>query len=304
MSAYPMVVRPKAPPIKSQGIKTKLVPFILRSFKWDAEGRWIEPFVGSGAVVFNAAPKRAILGDSNKHLIRFYHGLQSGQITPAATREFLEHEGAQLLKLGEDHYYAIRDRFNRDGNPLDFLFLSRSCFNGVMRFNRKGGYNVPFCRKPERFRPALITKICNQVGWAATVIRRYDWVFVCQNWDATLAQALPGDFAYVDPPYVGRHTDYFNTWTDETANALAQRLRALPCGFAYSMWAKNKFRENEHLIRWFSEFDIARQSHFYHVGSSEDLRHEMEEALVVAPGFAVKTVAETVRAKAAQLPLL
>ncbi|MGB6535916.1 MAG: Dam family site-specific DNA-(adenine-N6)-methyltransferase [Xanthobacteraceae bacterium] len=305
MIRFPMSIRPKAPPIKSQGIKTKLVPFILKSFQWDASGRWIEPFVGSGAVAFNAAPKSALLADSNKHLIAFYQALQTGELNPATAREYLEHEGAQLEKLGEDHYYAIRERFNKHGEPLDFLFLSRACFNGMMRFNSKGGFNVPFCRKPERFRPAYVTKICNQIGWAGSIIRRNDWVFVRQSWQETLRQVTPSDFAYIDPPYIGRHTDYFNSWDDAAADELAAALRSLPCGFAYSMWAKNEFRENEHLIRWFSDFEIARQAHFYYVGPTEDLRHEMEEALVVTPANAVKDQPEKKKpARPSQLPLL
>ncbi len=56
----PAKIKPKAPPIKSQGIKTKLAPFILGSIRWDGKGKWIEPFVGSGAVLFNAAPERAL----------------------------------------------------------------------------------------------------------------------------------------------------------------------------------------------------------------------------------------------------
>src|SRR5262249_55278455 len=152
---------------------------------------------------------------SNRHLIRFYRALQTQELTPFDARNYLEEEGARLAKCGEDHYYAIRDRFNDTGEPLDFLFLSRACFNGVMRFNSKGKFNVPFCRKPERFRQALITKICNQIEWASSTIRRNDWLFTCQSWQKTLQQAVPEDFAYVDPPYVGRHTDYFNSW-DET----------------------------------------------------------------------------------------
>lgn len=65
------------PPIKCQGIKTKLVPFIFSSVKWDAPDgvRWIEPFLGSGVVAFNLAPEHALLADSNRHIIGFYQAI-------------------------------------------------------------------------------------------------------------------------------------------------------------------------------------------------------------------------------------
>lgn len=140
------------PPIKTQGIKTKLMPFILESIEWDGRGRFIEPFLGSGVVAFNVAPERALLGDTNKHIIKFYQGIQSGEITPDKARQHLYAEGDILRVEGKEHYYRIRERFNEEAGSLDFLFLTRSCFNGLMRFNSKGGFNVPFCHKPDRFR--------------------------------------------------------------------------------------------------------------------------------------------------------
>ena len=64
-------MRVQVPPIKCQGIKTKLVPMILRRIDRDPEGVWVEPFLGSGVVALNVAPKRALLADTNPHLIRF-----------------------------------------------------------------------------------------------------------------------------------------------------------------------------------------------------------------------------------------
>jgi len=281
----------KAPPIKTQGIKTKLIPFIFRSFRWDGEGRWIEPFGGSAVVAFNAAPKRALVADTNRHIIGFYEAVRVGQLTPASVREHLTREGNILRESGETHYYDVRKRFNETADPHDFLFLSRACFNGVMRFNKKGGFNVPFCRKPDRFRQALVTKIVNQVTWVSSVIRKGDWEFKVQDWRTTLSQATPADFMYVDPPYVGRHTDYYNQWSDDEAAALASALKASPAGFAYSMWYENKYRKNTHFDEHFEGFPLALQSHFYHVGSTEDLRNEMQEALVVSQRHAVTTEA-------------
>ncbi|MDQ7046236.1 MAG: DNA adenine methylase [Sulfurovum sp.] len=65
------------PPIKSQGIKTKLVPWIKDVVPSRIEGTWIEPFMGTGVVAFNIRPDKAILADSNPHLINFYNGINN-----------------------------------------------------------------------------------------------------------------------------------------------------------------------------------------------------------------------------------
>ena len=152
------------PPIKSQGIKTKLVPWIGSIVPHEFDGRWIEPFMGTGVVAFNLAPKHALLCDTNPHLVDFYQAINDGRITPEIVRQFLEREGAELLDKGESHYYKLRDRFNEKHSPLDFLFLNRAGFNGMIRFNRKGALNIPFCKKPKRFARAYVTKIVNQVS--------------------------------------------------------------------------------------------------------------------------------------------
>src|SRR5215210_1344336 len=147
------IIHAKAPPIKCQGIKTKLIPFIFSSIDWapTIEARWIEPFLGSGVVALNLAPQQALLCDTNQHIIAFYKSIQSGELTSESVREFLVSEGKKLAKQGADYYYKVRDRFNTYGSSFDFLFLNRSCFNGVMRFNSKGKFNVPFGHKPQRF---------------------------------------------------------------------------------------------------------------------------------------------------------
>lgn len=280
----PRRVGAKAPPIKIQGIKTKLVPWIADAISWHGNGRWVEPFMGAGAVALNVAPARALLADTNQHVVQFYRQIQDGTITPAVVKPFLEDEGAALLAKGEDHYYEVRKRFNEHADPLDLLFLNRSCFNGMMRFNKQGGFNVPFCRKPERFRQALITKICNQVARAQQVIGDKDWVFKCQPWRETLAAVGPDDFVYMDPPYVGRYARYYNSWSEQDAADLAGAIKRLPGGFAYSMWKENKYRENEHLAEHFPAYAMETFSHFYHLGASENQRNQMEEALILSPG--------------------
>ena len=69
------------PPIKSQGIKTKLVPWI-QALVPAVRGRWIEPFLGTGVVAFNSGFREALLSDINPHVIRFYKGVKNHEITP------------------------------------------------------------------------------------------------------------------------------------------------------------------------------------------------------------------------------
>jgi DNA adenine methylase len=270
------------PPIKCQGIKTKLVLEIQRLAGGVPDGRWIEPFCGSCVVALNVRPRRALLCDSNMHIIRFYNDIKSGAVTPAAAREFLCSEADRLRSGGEAYYYEVRERFNDNPTSLDFLFLNRSCFNGVMRFNRRGRFNVPFCRKPDRFAPAYITKIVNQMKSVAHVLSALDWEFRVADFRETLSEVRADDFVYADPPYAGRHVDYYNTWTEADEAELASRLAELTCRFALSTWHSNEFRFNPLIdMNWAStRFHVYTREHYYHVGSTEDLRHPMTEALV------------------------
>ncbi len=268
------------PPIKCQGIKTKLVSWIRAVIPPDFAGRWVEPFMGSGVVAFNIRPKKALLADSNPHLINFYKAIATEKITPISARSFLAKEGDELLRSGGDHYYLIRERFNRYADPLDFLFLNRSCFNGLMRFNKSGGFNVPFCRKPHRFAPAYITKICNQIKNISNIINLGNYEFYCQDFSTTISNANEEDVIYCDPPYIGRHADYFNNWDENNEHALAKLLSLTSYRFILSTWHSNAYRENPFIDILWSKFYMLTRDHFYHVGASEANRNPMTEALI------------------------
>jgi DNA adenine methylase len=278
---------PLAPPIKCQGIKTKLVTVIKSAVDDTLNGQWVEPFCGSGVIAFNIKPQRAILADTNHHIINFYSSLQNGSLTPGIVAKRLEIEGEKLRTIGECHYYDVRDRFNKNGHPLDFLFLNRACFNGVVRFNKKGEFNVPFCRKPNRFSKAYITKITNQVRAVCDVMRERDWTFEVADFRTTLTRVNHGDLVYADPPYIGRHADYFNQWTDEDERDLIEHLKRLSCKFVLSTWQQNKYRQNRNIEEhWQNDgLKLISVKHFYHVGASETLRHEMVEAVITNCDF-------------------
>lgn len=272
------------PPLKIQGIKTKLVPFIAESIKWDGTGVYYEPFMGSGVVGFNLNPDKAIFSDTNPYIIQFYNDIKDKKISSGIVREYLENESLKLAATPADknsYYYEVRDRFNKYHLSLDFLFLQRSNFNGMMRFNKNGGYNVPFGRKPDRFRKALITKITNQVAWVEKLICNKDWKFITMEFTEAFQLMDQGDFVYLDPPYVNRYDGYFDAWGEENANLLAEITQDGKAGYALSMWYQNEYRENNHLEKW-TQGTLLTTEHFYHVGAKELNRNAMLEALVIS----------------------
>lgn len=237
--------------------------------------------MGSGVVGFNIMPANAVFADTNPHLINFYNEIYNGKTDSFIVRKFLESEGKNLSKSGKTCYYEVRDRFNKNGSPLDFLFLNRSCFNGLIRFNRKGEFNVPFGHKPKRFSKAYITKITNQINNVSSVSKEKKWRFVCQDFRETLSGLSENDFVYCDPPYLGRHTDYYDSWDESMEKELFSVLNQVPCRFILSTWHSNRYRKNPFIETLWSKFHILTKEHFYHVGAAENNRNSMLEAFVM-----------------------
>jgi DNA adenine methylase len=269
------------PPIKSQGIKTKLVPWIQALVPYN-NGRWIEPFMGTGVVALNMGFSDVLLSDINPHLINFYNGIKNNSITPLTVKNYLKHEGTLLENAadnGYEHYKLVRDRFNTNYDPLDFLFLSRAGFNGMIRFNSKGKWNIPFCKKPERFSKAYITKIVNQVAKAASIINEH-WIFLNKNFREIISEAGVNDILYCDPPYHGRYVDYYNGWTDDDEHDLFDALSHTKARFILSTWHHNDYRKNDMFDKYWNNFNMVTKDHFYHSGGKLENRKSIVEALV------------------------
>ena len=274
----------KIPPIKSQGIKTKLVPWI-KDVAPKVSGRWVEPFLGTGVVAFNSGYKKAILNDTNPHIINFYKSVQNQIITPILMKKYLQEEGEKLKTAannGYDHYLSIRTRFNNgEYSPYDFIFLSRAGFNGMMRFGSKGNWNIPFCKKPDRFAQAYITKIINQLIAVSQVVQpEPEWQFYNKTFSEIIPLANENDIVYCDPPYYGRHVDYYNGWTEKDEENLYHLLSETKAKFILSTWHHNDWRENEMIKKYWSKFNILTKDHFYHNGGNIENRREVVEALV------------------------
>lgn len=268
------------PPIKCQGIKSKLVEWIQENIS-EFSGVWYEPFMGSGVVGLNIKPPKAVFSDTNPHIIQFYNDIKNNVITPRKMKLFLEKESEKLV-IGADAYYnEIRQRFNENPNSYDFLFLNRACFNGMMRFNSKGKFNVPFCKKPNRYAQAYITKIINQINNVQLIIQNNDYKFVLSTFDKIIPQAADCDFIYCDPPYIDRYSDYFNSWDANDEKILYLLLKKTKAKFILSTWLYNKYRENVYIEKYWNNFNIEKKLHFYYLGANEKNRNEMYEALVL-----------------------
>lgn len=271
-------------PIKTQGKKTKLISEIKKLY--DNEKYYIEPFLGSGCVLFNLNPDYAYVSDNNIHIINFYKAIQTKKINSTIVKTFLEYHGNELSIKGKEYYYKIRADFNINHDPLYFLFLNRSCFNGMIRFNSNGEFNVPFCNKNNRFSKSMITKICNQVKKVEEILDSHgnNWEFVCCDYkDAINKFKNTKDcFFYFDPPYVNRHATYFEDWNENINSELFNNIKCLTSEFVLSNWYKNKFRSNDVLISSFNEYDYRYIfiEHFYYVGGNEQNRNSITECLV------------------------
>ncbi len=269
------------PPIKSQGIKTKLVPWIKEILP-ESNGKWIEPFLGTGVVALNMKFKEAILNDTNPHIIRLYQEIKDDILTPDIARRYFEIEGDNLRKANEngyEHFRFIKKRFNQEYSSLDFLFLSRAGFNGMMRFNKDGKWNIPFCKKPNRFSQAYTTKIVNQIVQAKRNIKP-DWKFFNKQFSEIIPLAEADDIIYCDPPYFGRYVDYYNGWTEKDEELLFNQLNDTRAKFILSTWHHNDFRENEMIKKYWDKFNIITRDHFYHSGGKIENRNTIVEALV------------------------
>jgi len=159
-----------------------------------ARMRHVEPFVGGGALFFARMPERALLTDINPTLVATY----------AAIRDDVQSvvEGLRALagRHSKESYYQVRERYN-EGRRLSasrraamFIYLNKTCFNGLHRVNRKGEFNVPVgsYKNP---------RILNEDGLYAASHALQNAKLECTGFESLLENAKPGDFVYFDPPY-------------------------------------------------------------------------------------------------------
>ncbi|MBD5155569.1 MAG: Dam family site-specific DNA-(adenine-N6)-methyltransferase [Oscillibacter sp.] len=195
--------------------------------KWPGGKRWLisnyrhifpteyncyfEPFLGGGSAFFSMMPQRAMISDINAALINTYHVMKR---TPAQLRNLLVQHQEQHSII---HYYAVRAAIPEDRieQAARFLYLNRTCFNGMYRVNRLGEFNVPIGTKL-RFTDDIQFFEEYSAALQNAHIRKQDFVTAIHN-------AGDGDFIFADPPYTIAHNqnafikynERIFSWTDQ-----------------------------------------------------------------------------------------
>jgi DNA adenine methylase len=222
------------PPLKWVGSKRRVLPILLEAFKTaEPYEVFVEPFLGSGAVLLGLKPNIAVVGDSNKYLIAMF-------VTIKERVQQLSENLAQLQQLffnSSDQkamFYHQRALFNKsDGTSITvaqvarLIFLNKTCFNGIFRVNRKGDFNTSFGRNktPEILNDPNLRAI-------STYLNNAQILFVHGDYKKTIETAITFRkrlLLYMDPPYLHSYTRYgVNQFLLEEHVALKHVLSNLP----------------------------------------------------------------------------
>jgi DNA adenine methylase len=176
--------------------------------------RYIEPFVGGGALMYLSAVPGSVAGDVYSPLIKLWRLLKA---SPEIVLHNYRTQWTELKKELDDlnlndlpqgmllprYFYFVRDRFNQNQDPLDLNFILRTCVNGIVRFNSSGQFNNSFHLSRRGMEPDRFERVV--AAWAP-VLR--DVEFVCHDYAETTSIATEHDFVYLDPPYA-RNTDRY-----------------------------------------------------------------------------------------------
>jgi len=223
------------PFLKWAGGKTQLINDIqsaLPNYLHKSKFTYIEPFIGSGALLFwllNNFPKleKAIINDLNEDLINTYKMIASKPKELISLLEILQREFYDLEteEAKKEYYYQKRDLYNKRkeekiAQSALFIFLNRTCFNGLYRVNRNNEFNVPMGNYK---RPTICDK--ENIFAVSHALQKVE--ILCGDYQETLAWADKNTLFYFDPPYKPlSSTSSFNSYAKNAFNDQEQiRLR-------------------------------------------------------------------------------
>ncbi|WP_090463582.1 DNA adenine methylase [Enterobacter sp. kpr-6] len=184
--------------VKWAGNKTAVMPELIKHLPKGP--RLVEPFAGSCAVMMATDYPHYLVADINPDLINMYQQIKDDP-------EFFIMIIAGLFKQNsKDDFKRIRQHFNygkssgKVWRAAAFLYLNRHCYRGLCRYNKSGGFNVPYGNYKKPYYPEAEIWAFAEKAQRAT--------FICAGYEETLAQLVSGDVVYCDPPYDGTFADY------------------------------------------------------------------------------------------------
>ena len=197
MKSYPAV-------IKWSGSKRPVAKQLAEYLSYGET--YFEPFVGGGAMMPFSLSERGMAGDIIPELIDLWNEIKSN---PEIVANEYEKRWLQLQKHGPQVYYDVRDNFNKTKNCYDFLFLTRTCVNGLIRYNSDGEFNNSFHLSRPGINPKTLRGILQQ--WSKAISK---FTFQLCDYRELLECAKEGDFVFLDPPYGGTKDRYTRTEFD------------------------------------------------------------------------------------------
>lgn len=156
---------------------------------------YIEPFIGSGAIFFKLQPEKAIINDINPKLMNVYNAIK---INPTAIEDLLKNHHNNHSK---EYYYSIRGLDPQDAleQAAQFIYLNRTCFNGIYRVNLKGEFNVPIGTKTQVL---LESDNFNKISQCLSKVEIQN-----QDFEKIIDRAEKEDLLFIDPPYTVSHNN-------------------------------------------------------------------------------------------------
>ena len=204
------------PFLKWAGGKTQLLPELLARMPANL-GTYHEPFVGGGALFFATGESRAVLADANEELVNCY------EVVRDRVDDLIAALGCHVNE--PEYFYEVRATDVRSMTSIQrasrFIYLNRTCFNGLYRVNAKDEFNTPFGRYKN-------PRICDESVLRAASEALQGVTLVAAGYLESLRNAGEGDFVYLDPPYVpiSKNAD-FKRYTREQFRDSDQRQLAL-----------------------------------------------------------------------------
>lgn len=221
--AHPIhISQPARPIVKWAGGKQQLLAnLLLKAPK--TFNRYIEPFFGGGALFFALSPRDALLADSNPELINLYNVVSN--------RVDLLIQYLRTYSSDKQSYYSVRaqriEALTSVERAARFLYLNRTCFNGLYRVNGNGEFNVPYGKYKN-------PRICDEAGLRAASRLLVKAVIRCEDYnELLLREATEGDFVYLDPPYLptSQYSDFKrytkDQFREDDHRLLAETIRTI-----------------------------------------------------------------------------